>query len=226
MYYVYSTSFIVPLLHRAPYPPTEPCNQWQPQCRPFLCPVAPTKTSVTLSQPGRSPPVVAWEAWAVWWRGQTCLQPKAAVQCPRLDPNRPTASWRKASPRESCSTTSTSAGRCCGSVSEGVVVVEAAIESDGACFSNRKEPVANPGSNGKKDVISGREENNIYTKVYHKDGTEIDLTKNSLPSGGKYEKVSIVAKDQMTRVRILNMFQSSRFELGSWSIVSRKHLFV
>lgn len=92
MYYVYSTSFIVPLLHRAPHPPTEPCNQWQPQCRPFLCPVAPTKTSVTLSQPGRSPPVAAWEAWAVWWRGQTCLQPKAAVQCPRLDPNRPTAS--------------------------------------------------------------------------------------------------------------------------------------
>ncbi|KAG7241856.1 hypothetical protein INR49_024826 [Caranx melampygus] len=52
----------------------------------------------------------------------------------------------------------------------------------------RKEPVANPGSNGKKDVISGREESNIYAKVYHKDGTEIDLTKNSLPSGGKYEK--------------------------------------
>lgn len=90
-----------------------------------------------------------------------------------------------------------------------------AIESDGTCFSNRKEPVANPGSNGKKDVISGREENNIYAKVYHKDGTEIDLTKNSLPSGGKYEKVSIVAKGQMTRVPILNMFQISRFELGS-----------
>ncbi|TKS72574.1 NEDD4-binding protein 3 [Collichthys lucidus] len=32
------------------------------------------------------------------------------------------------------------------------------------------------------------EEDNLYAKVYHKDGTEVDLTKNSLPSGGKYEK--------------------------------------
>ncbi|XP_018531093.1 LOW QUALITY PROTEIN: NEDD4-binding protein 3-A [Lates calcarifer] len=54
----------------------------------------------------------------------------------------------------------------------------------------RKEPKANPGSDGKKDIISGlsREEDNVYAKVYHKDGTEVDLTKNSLPSGGKYEK--------------------------------------
>lgn len=29
----------------------------------------------------------------------------------------------------------------------------------------------------------------MYTKVYHKDGTEVDLGKNSLPIGGKYEKV-------------------------------------
>ncbi|XP_076594878.1 NEDD4-binding protein 3-A isoform X2 [Chaetodon auriga] len=58
----------------------------------------------------------------------------------------------------------------------------------------RKEPKANPSSDGKKDIISGlgsasaREEDNLYAKVYHKDGTEVDLTKNSLPSGGKYEK--------------------------------------
>ncbi|GAA6226374.1 NEDD4-binding protein 3 homolog [Lates japonicus] len=54
----------------------------------------------------------------------------------------------------------------------------------------RKEPKANPGSDSKKDIISGlsREEDNVYAKVYHKDGTEVDLTKNSLPSGGKYEK--------------------------------------
>ncbi|KAG7518249.1 hypothetical protein JOB18_029639 [Solea senegalensis] len=58
----------------------------------------------------------------------------------------------------------------------------------------RKEPKANPGSDGQKDgasglsSVSGHEEDNMYTKVYHKDGTEVDLTKNSLPSGGKYEK--------------------------------------
>uniref|UniRef100_G3Q327 NEDD4 binding protein 3 n=1 Tax=Gasterosteus aculeatus aculeatus TaxID=481459 RepID=G3Q327_GASAC len=49
----------------------------------------------------------------------------------------------------------------------------------------RKEPKA---SDGKKDVVPGREEDSLYAKVYHKDGTEVDLTKNSLPSGGKYEK--------------------------------------
>lgn len=62
---------------------------------------------------------------------------------------------------------------------------------------NRKEPKANTSRDGKKDVIpglssaSGRKEENLYAKVYHKDGTEVDLTKNSLPSGGKYEKVMI-----------------------------------
>ncbi|XP_059202375.1 NEDD4-binding protein 3-A [Centropristis striata] len=58
----------------------------------------------------------------------------------------------------------------------------------------RKEPKGSASSDGKKDVIpglsssSGREEDSLYAKVYHKDGTEVDLTKNSLPSGGKYEK--------------------------------------
>lgn len=59
-------------------------------------------------------------------------------------------------------------------------------------FLNRREPKA--GADGKKDVIPGREEDNLYAKVYHKDGTEIDLTKNSLPSAGKYEKVNIVVQ--------------------------------
>lgn len=65
-------------------------------------------------------------------------------------------------------------------------------------FPNRKEPKANPSSDNNKDIISGltsvggREEDNVYAKVYHKDGTEVDLTKNSLPSGGKYEKVNVV----------------------------------
>ncbi|XP_071393133.1 NEDD4-binding protein 3-A [Centroberyx affinis] len=58
----------------------------------------------------------------------------------------------------------------------------------------RKEPKVNPGNGSRKDIISGlasvdgREEENIYPKVYHKDGTEVDLGKNSLPIGGKYEK--------------------------------------
>ncbi|XP_034546721.1 NEDD4-binding protein 3-A isoform X2 [Notolabrus celidotus] len=58
----------------------------------------------------------------------------------------------------------------------------------------RKEPKASQSSEGQKDIISGlgsssgREEENLYAKVYNKDGTEVDLTKNSLPSSGKYEK--------------------------------------
>ncbi|XP_034454367.1 NEDD4-binding protein 3-A [Hippoglossus hippoglossus] len=57
----------------------------------------------------------------------------------------------------------------------------------------RKEPKTHPGSDGKKDIISGLSsasgrEDDMYAKVFHKDGTEVDLTKNSLPSGGKYEK--------------------------------------
>ncbi|XP_034037372.1 NEDD4-binding protein 3-A isoform X2 [Thalassophryne amazonica] len=58
----------------------------------------------------------------------------------------------------------------------------------------RKEPKSSPSSDRKKDVISGFrsvsacEDDNIYTKIYNKNGTEIDLTKNSLPTGGKYEK--------------------------------------
>ena len=62
---------------------------------------------------------------------------------------------------------------------------------------NRKEPKTHPGSEGQKDIISGLSsasgrEDDIYAKVFHKDGTEVDLTKNSLPSGGKYEKVNII----------------------------------
>lgn len=47
---------------------------------------------------------------------------------------------------------------------------------------------------GKKDIVSGlssvggREDDSVFPKIYSKDGTEVDLTKNSLPSGGKYEK--------------------------------------
>ncbi|XP_054647699.1 NEDD4-binding protein 3-A [Dunckerocampus dactyliophorus] len=58
----------------------------------------------------------------------------------------------------------------------------------------RKEPKSNQSGGTKKDIITsvgGREEENLYARVFHKDGTEIDLTKNSLPSGGKYEKARL-----------------------------------
>ncbi|XP_038140540.1 NEDD4-binding protein 3-A [Cyprinodon tularosa] len=53
----------------------------------------------------------------------------------------------------------------------------------------RKDPKAGSSSDGKRDIIGGRDEEEVFAKVYSKDGTEIDLTKNSLPSGGKYEKI-------------------------------------
>lgn len=83
-----------------------------------------------------------------------------------------------------------------------------------AVLPNRKEPKANPGSDGKKDIISGlssasgQEEENVYAKVYHKDGTEVDLTKNSLPSGGKYEKVNIFVENTTNFKKVLVLYLS------------------
>ncbi|XP_053497530.1 NEDD4-binding protein 3-A [Ictalurus furcatus] len=55
----------------------------------------------------------------------------------------------------------------------------------------KKEPKAGKhivfGSSSNKREHS-REEENLYTKVYHKDGKEVDLGKNSLPIGGKFDK--------------------------------------
>lgn len=81
---------------------------------------------------------------------------------------------------------------------------------DPAVLPNRKEPKANPSSDGKKVIISGlssaREEDNLYAKVYHKDGTEVDLTKNSLPSGAKYEKVNTVQQKKMNSRKFFFIF--------------------
>ncbi|XP_028316085.1 NEDD4-binding protein 3-A isoform X2 [Gouania willdenowi] len=58
----------------------------------------------------------------------------------------------------------------------------------------RKESKANPSRDGNNDILSGissasnHEDDRVFAKVYHKDGSEVDLTKNSLPSGSKYEK--------------------------------------
>lgn len=53
----------------------------------------------------------------------------------------------------------------------------------------------NPSGDDSNEGTSGvscagtRKEDNLYAKIYNKDGAEVDLTKNSLPSGSKYEKV-------------------------------------
>lgn len=54
----------------------------------------------------------------------------------------------------------------------------------------------NPNGDNSNEGTSGvssagpRKEDNLYAKIYNKDGAEVDLTKNSLSSGGKYEKVT------------------------------------
>ncbi|XP_011609048.2 NEDD4-binding protein 3-A [Takifugu rubripes] len=58
----------------------------------------------------------------------------------------------------------------------------------------KKEPKLNPNSDSNNEGTSGvsaagtRKEDNLYAKIYNKDGAEVDLTKNSLPSSGKSEK--------------------------------------
>lgn len=57
-----------------------------------------------------------------------------------------------------------------------------------------------------KHIISGtssikrehrREDEHVYTKVYHRDGKEVDLGKNSLPIGGKFDKVCLLHCNKM-----------------------------
>lgn len=57
----------------------------------------------------------------------------------------------------------------------------------------RKDPRIGQSADSKRGIISSLTSLNgcdedTYAKVYSKDGTEVDLTKNSLPSSGKYEK--------------------------------------
>lgn len=60
--FVYNkVSFSSFLSYRALLHPSESCDQWQPQSRLFLWPVAPAKTSATPFQLRPSPPVAAWE---------------------------------------------------------------------------------------------------------------------------------------------------------------------
>ncbi|KAM9741417.1 NEDD4-binding protein 3-A isoform 1-T3 [Menidia menidia] len=83
-------------------------------------------------------------------------------------------------------------------------------------ITSRKETKANGSGEGKRDIIAGREEDDVYAKVYNKDGTEVDLTKNSLPSGGKYEKVRFRSAFKPVTPKnfssMQNLFPSSKSE--------------
>lgn len=57
----------------------------------------------------------------------------------------------------------------------------------------RKDPKVTQSGDSRRGIISSLTslsgcDEDTYAKVYSKDGTEVDLTKNSLPSAGKYEK--------------------------------------
>ncbi|XP_066525874.1 NEDD4-binding protein 3-A [Hoplias malabaricus] len=87
----------------------------------------------------------------------------------------------------------------------------------------KKEP------RGGKHIISGTssvkrehssEEENVYAKVYHKDGREVDVGKNSLPIGGKFDKPRLrpsafkpVTPKNFSSVQ--NLYQSKPEELTS-----------
>lgn len=61
----------------------------------------------------------------------------------------------------------------------------------------RKDPKRAQSAENRKGIISsltslsGCGDEDVFAKVYNKDGAEVDLTKNSLPSGGKHEKSRI-----------------------------------
>ncbi|XP_056294758.1 NEDD4-binding protein 3-A isoform X2 [Pseudoliparis swirei] len=73
----------------------------------------------------------------------------------------------------------------------------------------RKEPKA---SGGKKDAFSGHEENRLYAKVYHKDGTEVDLTKNSLPSEKARSRSAFKPVTPKNFSSMQNLYPSSKWE--------------
>uniref|UniRef100_A0A3Q3WS15 Uncharacterized protein n=1 Tax=Mola mola TaxID=94237 RepID=A0A3Q3WS15_MOLML len=51
-------------------------------------------------------------------------------------------------------------------------------------------------------------EDNLYAKIYHKDGTEVDLTKNSLPSGSKSSAFKPVTPKNFSSMQ--NLYPSSK----------------
>ncbi|XP_017573901.1 NEDD4-binding protein 3-A [Pygocentrus nattereri] len=93
-------------------------------------------------------------------------------------------------------------------------------------------------SKGGKHIISGTssikrehssEEENIYAKVYHKDGREVDMGKNSLPIGGKFDKPRLrpsafkpVTPKNFSSVQ--NLYPSKSEELANGSKTASKSL--
>ncbi|KAL6473839.1 hypothetical protein MHYP_G00174000 [Metynnis hypsauchen] len=93
-------------------------------------------------------------------------------------------------------------------------------------------------SKGGKHIISGTssikrehssEEENIYAKVYHKDGREVDMGKNSLPIGGKFDKPRLrpsafkpVTPKNFSSVQ--NLYPSKSEELANGSKPASKSL--
>ncbi|KAL7858613.1 hypothetical protein AOLI_G00187150 [Acnodon oligacanthus] len=93
-------------------------------------------------------------------------------------------------------------------------------------------------SKGGKHIISGTssikrehssEEENVYAKVYHKDGREVDMGKNSLPIGGKFDKPRLrpsafkpVTPKNFSSVQ--NLYPSKSEELANGSKTASKSL--
>ncbi|XP_072529643.1 NEDD4-binding protein 3-A [Salminus brasiliensis] len=89
-----------------------------------------------------------------------------------------------------------------------------------------------------KHIISGTssikrehssEEENVYAKIYHKDGKEVDVGKNSLPIGGKFDKPRLrpsafkpVTPKNFSSVQ--NLYPSKSEELANSSKTASKSL--
>ncbi|KAK7922099.1 hypothetical protein WMY93_009001 [Mugilogobius chulae] len=97
----------------------------------------------------------------------------------------------------------------------------------------RKEPKVSQSGNNKRGIISsltslsGCDEDS-YTKVYNKDGTEVDLTKHSLPNVGKYEKSRLrtsafkpVTPKNFSSMQ--NLYPSSKLEEEDHSVSNGLH---
>lgn len=97
----------------------------------------------------------------------------------------------------------------------------------------RKDPKVTQSGDNKRGLISsltslsGRDED-TFAKVYNKDGTEVDLTKNSLPSAGKYEKSRLrpsafkpVTPKNFSSMQ--NLYPSSKLEEADHSVSNGLH---
>uniref|UniRef100_A0A8C6WP98 NEDD4 binding protein 3 n=1 Tax=Neogobius melanostomus TaxID=47308 RepID=A0A8C6WP98_9GOBI len=97
----------------------------------------------------------------------------------------------------------------------------------------RKDPKVIQSGDNKRGVISSLTslsgcDEDTYAKVYSKDGTEVDLTKNSLPSAGKYEKSrfrpsAFKPVTQKNFISMQNLYPSSKLEEADHSVSNGLH---